>query len=477
MDKQDSALKPAAYVALGAMALLLVGALVFYKERMLFADAAYVCFNIVNSGDFFIQERRYGSYITQAFPYLGTLLHLPLKAILIGYSLSFNLFYFSVTSLLVLRWRQYAFGILMALYYFLFVTQSYFWTNNEIHQAVACMCLFWGVMKWLGDRKVHPLLLIPVFTALAALTLYTHLVVIIPFLFLWIYLMFDKGFWPFTKWMTVVLSAILVAIIANKYLTSIGQNYDGPKLKEIPPITFENVVGAFSTPVIKIFLSRLVSIYTPAIIVFLLGMIWLFRTKKLYQGGWVLLSVAGYFALMGLTYGKFDENFALFHIESEWAAMSFLIATPFVFTFLPAIKARTATILVLVIFLIRIGYIATALPGFLWHTRFKEEVLSQMKKKNVTKLALHRNNEISSKLLLDWTLAEESMFLSSMNGDVLRTFRFINTDDTATLRTLKNPVGISTANKWIEQNDVNVRYFLLDTTTKYIVSDYESFMK
>src|SRR6185369_12630014 len=142
---------------------------------------------------------RYGSFITQMVPYFAQKLHLPIKAILIGYSVSFNLFYLSVASLLVYRYKQYALGILMALYYFLFVTDSYFWTNNEIHQAVGWMFLFFGVTLNMGNKNVKMPVLLPVFSVLAFLAVFTHFVVIIPVVFLWVYFLIEKNNWPFSK--------------------------------------------------------------------------------------------------------------------------------------------------------------------------------------------------------------------------------------------------------------------------------------
>ena len=144
MDAGQETLKKAAGIALAALAILLTGAIVFFKERVLFADAAYILFNILNYHSFAIQEHRYGSFITQVVPFLGQKLHLPVKFLIIGYGVSFNLFYFTVAAVLVYRYRQYRLAILMAFYYFLLVSQSYFWINNEIQQAVAWMFLLFG---------------------------------------------------------------------------------------------------------------------------------------------------------------------------------------------------------------------------------------------------------------------------------------------------------------------------------------------
>lgn len=96
----SSSIKIAAQVALGFLIALLIGSIIFWKERMLFSDAAFISFRIINYGTLQIQVDRYGAFITQLFPYLASKAHLPLASVLLWYSISFNLFYLVVGGLL-----------------------------------------------------------------------------------------------------------------------------------------------------------------------------------------------------------------------------------------------------------------------------------------------------------------------------------------------------------------------------------------
>src|ERR1700761_2138038 len=100
-DAHQRHLKTIAYVAFAGMTALFILSALLYRERVLFADASYVVFNIINGKSMMIQEKRYGSFITQMFPYLGAKFHLPLKPILVLYGISFNLFFLSVAATLV----------------------------------------------------------------------------------------------------------------------------------------------------------------------------------------------------------------------------------------------------------------------------------------------------------------------------------------------------------------------------------------
>ncbi len=149
MDPEQLVLKRISKIALAAMTALLVIAIIFYKERVLFADTAYYAFNNLNYKPYFNPTNRYGAFITTIVPYLGRLLHLSLKTILFCYAISFNLFFLSVNILLVYRFKQYGLAVLMAVYYFLFVSDSSFLLCAEIHEAIAWMFLFFAISFFL----------------------------------------------------------------------------------------------------------------------------------------------------------------------------------------------------------------------------------------------------------------------------------------------------------------------------------------
>jgi hypothetical protein len=104
--------------------LLLIGSVVFYKERMLFIDPGWVVFNILNKSSVLIAEYRYGALATQVVPLIAGWLQLPLSVILMLYSASFYVFYLVVVLLLVLRYRQWGFALLLGLYFSLFVSDD-----------------------------------------------------------------------------------------------------------------------------------------------------------------------------------------------------------------------------------------------------------------------------------------------------------------------------------------------------------------
>lgn len=477
MDADQSTLKTASKLALAALIVLLAGALFFARER-LFADASYIVFNIINYKRAAIQEYRYGSFITQMVPLIGCKLHLPLKVILLGYAISFNLFYVAIVSLLIYLCRQYGLAILMALYYFLFISDSYFWPVNEIHQAVAWMFLFFGSTLYLGRKQSHPAWLLSIFISLAFLTVFTHFVVIIPLFFLWIYFWMGNEKWPFSKRVSIVLSIVLVAIVVIKFLFVGQHSYDSKHLDGILKISLQDIIDSFGAPVVTAFFYRCITNYWITMLVFVLGVISLIKVKEKKQLVWTLVSIVGYISIIGLTYSDFDSSIALFHIESEWACLAILVAAPFVFNFLPGIKPTNAILALTTVFIVRVVYICMAIPVFSERINFQEHILAKMREKGITHLAIYKDEKVMPKLALDWSFTYESLMLSGMSGDdPKRTFCFIGKNDAKTINDIST-VG-SFYNVWntLSYKDLNRQYFNIDTTAPYRVMSYEELFR
>ncbi len=483
MDESQQSLRKLANIAFIAMGALFVLAVLFYKERILFADAAFVAFHLINDKKLAIQENRYGSFITQVVPLLGQKLHLPLKAILIGYSISFNLFFCSVNALLVYVFRQYRLAILMALYYFLFISQSFVWPCNEIQQAVGWMFLLCGTVAYFGKRKANGAVLAIVFSVLAFLTISTHFVVMIPVVFLWVYIVLDKNSWPFSRKATILLSVLLVVIagtfFAVKYFTSAGTNsYDSIHLRGITHFSLQDIIDAFTKPEVRSFYYRCCTNYWLGIVVFITSIVVLAKNKQRALAIWTFISTVGYIVIMGLTYGDLDGKTLLFHMESEWACIGIIVAAGFVFTFLPQLKYSVAACLLTGIFVARLVYMLFFLPPFTARTDFKQQVFNQMRKKGITKLALLEEPKLMSATILQWGLPYETLLMSGMNGDNPQlTFLFANPDDKNLLSRLNDPQNFNALWEIIPHGLLNKECFSIDTTKPYVVMTYAELLK
>ncbi len=475
MNSQRSDLKQHSKIALAVLGVLFLGGIVCYKDRLLFVDSAYIAFNIIKDGHLQIQEHRYGSFVTQMVPWLGSKLHLPIKLILKAYTLSFNLFYL-LAGILLYRLRRYALIIIMAMYYCLLVSDSYYWTNNEIHQAVAWMFIFYAVILTMGERKAKLHWLLPVFIALAFLAIYTHFIVLIPFMYLWFFLWIGKEDWPFSKQVSILLTVCIALIVSTKFLVVNDHSYDESRLHNITHLSLRDVLPAFVSGGVKVFFIRCLTNYWVVIIVFVTGVFALIKNRKSGILLYTSAAIISYIFIMGITYPNAD--FLQFHVESEWQSMAIVVGAPFVFYFLPAIDTRRAVILLSFIFIVRLVYIAAANDKFSWRTSFTKEVLQKMSTNGINKLAILNDPELKQKYILDWGVSEESMLMSAMQHDEpQRTFVFINGSDSGMLKILNNPKLVYACFDTIRPQSWNYEYFKPDTLQPYTIMTYSELFK
>lgn len=475
MGDNEAVLKKCANIAVLALLLLLAGAVYYYRERMLFGDAPYIVVHIINDSKLYIQELRFGSVVTQIVPLVLSKLHVPLKTILLAYSVSFDVFFLLVAFILIRVYRQYGLAILLSLYGFLLVSQTYFWTNNEIHQAVAWMFLFLATTIHLGKKNVNFSIQLIIFFLLGATTVFTHILVILPCGFLWGYLMLEKSNWPFTRKRTIILSSVLAVIILAKLLLSMKQPYDGPRLHDPTHFSLHDILNTFGNIAIIRFLQRCVTNYWIAILLYAAGLYALTRQKEKRLILWTLACTLSYIVAMKLAFGGFGDM-SLFYIESEWAAFSIVLGTAFVYAFLPRLKPYIAMSLLVLVFLIRTVYIVNSAPLFSERTAFKEKVLTAMEQKQIMKLVID-DSAARNAYLISWSLPDEGILLSALNGNKpQRSFLFAEDDFAGKVAEAGN-TGMIDCYSVNRPTAINAFYFQLDTVTSYKVMTTKDLFK
>lgn len=466
----NPALRIAFFISFGMLLLLLLGSLLFYKERMLFIDPCFVAFKIINTKSFVFSEHRYGAFITQIFPLMGTLLGLPLKAILILYSASFYIFYAVVAYFVGVRWKQYGLGIVLTFYFTLMVSDVYFWPNNEVHQGIAWMTLFLGLYFYKGQKGPVTYLILTFFLAFA---ISSHLLVLLPFAFFWLLLNVNVKFWETVPKRNLFLgySILMLGLIGIKYWMSMDSWYDGQKLKGVHTLSLESVLGAFTSGHASSILDLVWFNYWLLIPIFLLGIGAMMQSKVYLDMVLLLGAMLAYFVLVCVTFPNAFDRDLLFYMESEWLGFAMISATGFVYYFLPRIKqARYVVIMLSLIFLVRIVYLYDSYLFF--HQRLEKLQLATayLQEQGKNKVLFPRNKELSDHYLMDWGLPVESIMLTQLEGrNPQATFKLV--DENVEVRTGVD--SFYTSFKYLPMSDLNPDYFHLDPQQEYLLLDEE----
>lgn len=471
--QEGRSLKGAAWVAIAAMTLLVAGSIFYFKERGLFLDSSFVIFNIVNDHKLFIQEHRYGSFITQLVPFIGEKAGWSLRTIVMAYSASFHLFYLCTGLLLVLAFRQYRLTILLACYYTLFVTESYFWPTNEVHQSIAWMFLFFGFYNYCKERNVAAVIFYPLFLVLAALAVTTHPLVMFPMCFLWVFLLLQQEKAKRFSTKSIICSVLLLAALVIKYVLSKNSSggYDASKMDRVLRMNLADVWNAATGPMAREFGWHCILYYWQATLLFFTGLVWMFRYAGRWVISWSLLFPLAYFLLICVTF----DAFITFYIEAEWQPLSIMIAAPFVYFALPKIRPVYALLICTIVFGLRIIQINNSSPLFTKRLRDMEALMGAARQQHTDKLIIRRDNdELEKQLSMSWSLPIETLMLSAMDGDSPQ-YTIAHQSPEELLepkQQLKNvfmlPWGVKPATA------LNPYYFHIDTTKTYAVISLDS---
>jgi len=460
-------------IILLVFSILLIGAIFLYKQRMLFVDPSFINFNILNTHSLVITEHRYGAFITQLVPLMGACLHLPLKVILLLYSASFYVFYLGIVLFLIYRFKQYGLAILMAFYFTLFVSDVYFWPNNEVHQGIAWMFLFVGLILSGSQRKpdlwFHLIALITAFLAI-----FSHFIVMIPLSFLWLYFLIDKRNWKLTRTMTIIYSFGLFVIFFVKFQLGVKGWYDGEKLQGVTHITLSNIITSFSNGHAKSMFPLLLSNYWVVVLILIAGLISLVKNKRHILLGLTVLFATGYFILVCITFPSAIGRELLFYMESQWMALGIVVATPLVYNLLPQLKPGYIQIILLAIFTTRLFYIGHSSVLFNERLNILENTITQIKNKGYSKVIVTKDSAVDKRFLMNWGLPVESLTLSAIKGDdPLVTFKVMRQEE---IVSVSNDTFLSSFRK-MGYEELNPYYFRMDTMQSYQVLSYDDLIR
>jgi len=468
-------LKQSARTGLIFLAVLLLGAAVYYKQRMLFGDAPWIAFHIINRQNFFIQEHRYGSFITQLFPLLASKLHMSMAGVLLAYSLSFNLFYWC-TAWILYRIEAYGLSLLTALYCGLIASSTYFWTNNEVHQGICWMLLLFGWIQWSGSRSYPQIYTVIPFIPLAFLAVFSHPLVILITGFVWVYFLLEDKIIRLRSADGIVYSILLCALVAWKYYYSINGWYDGDKLGHVTHASRAQILAALRSPVAAGFLRDCIVNYWGLVLLFIWGCVILAYRKQGLRLIWVLLAAAGYFTLICITY--IDCKLP-FYLESEWMGMAVIGCMAFTREVLPRLRTQLAVPLLAVIFAARAVYILLAAAPFNERLNFLEQLTQKLQASGHNKVILPRAAEdtpLERALIMSWAMPVETMMLSEMKGGPVVTAVQVYSQELAQKIPARTQDFMTTFST-IPLQEINRYYFRYDTSTSYQVISYEAIMR
>jgi hypothetical protein len=394
---------------------------------------------------------------------------------MILYSASFYLFYLSVAALLVYAFKNYRLALLYGLYLVLFVSDTFYWPNNEIHQGIGWLMLAFAVSMAMAAKQWPAYVTIPLSIALFYLAIWTHPLVMFAAIYLWFFLWLSSNRWPFGKGRSIFLSVVLVALCYFKFHQGMTHGYDSSKIEVVTGFDVKKVLHLFSSPQLHFFIKGCVKNYWLFVIIAAAGWVSAARQKEYLALAWTMVFAGGYLLLICITF--WDVNFNRFYIESEYMPLTIICCAPFVFYTLPTLQIKHAMLLMAVIFCIRFAYIQHSSAMFSNRVAIMEQISNKMKERNLTKVIIKEPVPgIDSALVMNWGAPVESIFLSGLRGEIpQRTFLFA---DEGTIRAFHTSSKDTVLGCWEKRGPASIdnRYFQQDTSSTYTVISYDELM-
>ncbi|MFN0037855.1 MAG: hypothetical protein ACKVUS_22555 [Saprospiraceae bacterium] len=216
-------------LCLGVFGALCVLAAVFCLERMTNLDMAFQTFLMLKSGSIEIQSGRFGAAATQVWPWAAQAMGLPLKGVLMAYSLGHVLW---PALLCWWCWRlgQWRWSLALALVATLLTTHSFYWLS-EMPQGLVFLCATFAWMHSKGSLAEFRWWQWPLWLGALVTAFYFHPLVLYAHIFLCLFFMLEKNKPRAWRWLHLAALGVFGALAFLKYKVLKLDWYDAAALE------------------------------------------------------------------------------------------------------------------------------------------------------------------------------------------------------------------------------------------------------
>ncbi len=464
MLKENQLTRKDGYIAVGVLFILLTLAIAYMKLRMLYMDASFMLINFVNAGYPMIQEHRYGSIITQMWPWLGAEMGISLTGLMHMYNASFNLFYLTVGALLVFKWKEYGLAILLALYFTLMAGSTFYWTNNEIHQAMGWTFIWWGLYRYQLRVNRSIGLRYTTFGLSGIMAAMTHPLIVPIMIFIWLFEILSdikaQG-----KYREIIIFSLLLSlgIGLRVFFSFYAGWYDQDKISTVQSGLLTSPLALFKKPLASALISKYLGSLIGATMFFLTSFFLLVHKRKYI----LLAAYLGIILAYHLLFLAAFDNWVDFYSVSELIPLTIIYALPTIYYAPQLVDKRIISTALLAIFALCILIIYQAAEPYKLRLEKTTTYLEQMRSSDMTKALIVEDETHADTYIMTWALPSESLLTSLTSEDgIARTFKIIPAADTTAF--LQTPANhFLDCFKEVPIDEMNLKYFPLDSTDNY----------
>lgn len=457
------------HIGLAAFALLLILSIVFYLERIAHIDMAFQSFLILKSGKLAIQSERFGAAVTQVWPWAAQALHLPLRGVLLAYSIGHALW-----PALVFAWclylRQEKWAQVLLLVVTGMVTHTFYWLS-EMPQGLVFLV---GLLAWMSAKGSLAALQSRqcLWVAAVVTAFYFHPLILFAAVFASFFFIFREnlswaGYWKQAR--SSVFGGLLLVLaltVIAKYIVFKVDRYDAGALTRLTAFR-QYWPHWLSLPSNRDLFHYCLQdyLFVPLAILSCTAF-YLWRRKWLQA----VLTPGYTVAFILLVNVPYHESTHQFYMENLWLPLGLFAAIPLVFDVLPGLfSKKTATLIVGFIVLagiVRIGLAHKPWTARLnWERHFLQETAALPHKK----LLLSEQQAPMDLLKLAWSTPYEFLTLSSLQSPDSARSIIIVPDPQRYNGLLTQPRLFLGPFTNYSYDEIPTRYFHLTDTSAYVL--------
>lgn len=450
---------------LGHLTLLTLLALAawFAEERVLLMDSAYQLFHDINHESMLINDNRFSMVLSQLLPWVLIKLHVPLRWLIVAYSLSFMLICYGCYLLTahVLNNKSAAGVMTLTM---LGVCATFFHCISETFQLMFYAPLFYALAQYdSGNVRWKSILRWVGLVLSETLAFFIHPVALFFIVYLIGYRMID-GRRLRIDTTTVVTTVTLGVLLAVKMLAGTS-GHDDSFMPTGETIRYA-LTHFFSLPSFEYFRKEFL-IYLFPIVLWLLTLVGYARQRLWLKAVFVGLYVLGFFVLSVVVYWKGDGPIGM---ERTYLPLFFFMGLPFFVDELPRLKGWLKwTVFGYFTVMLTLAFISLGreCPHYVDRLQEVKHIAEYAREKGQHKLIVTESTADQLFPFRMWGMALESMLYTARDGADQTVTLYIEEDDfdRSNADLYQNPdvyVSVNWWKRW-EVKELNPHYFHLSS--------------
>lgn len=390
--------------------ILIALSVILFKERI-FADSGFYVSQFINNNFFWIECQRIVLAFSQIFPLLGLWLGADLRYILILYSVSHVLFFYSLFLFVYYGLRDRRSGLLIILSQTVGIIYSFFTPMFELYYGVPLLITFYAIWR----LNIRASLVVLILMILETLVLLSHPLAFMLFPFLLMYDFRRNKSKPFTTYL--LLALVMAGVIVLKIYTMCP--YETGKLSWQFDYTQNKQFLEFLNPRFYLLIGKyLITSYAEVLAALVISLTMLAYRKEWFR----FLLVGGTFLFyLFLVFSVYmpDRSRYMEQVMYPFVAIVFI---PLIYSYPKEPRQGVHNFSILLIsglIAYRLFLIYDGSSLFTARVRQMENLIDSARQMGGSKFIVSENNVDKGYTQLNWSYPFESMLLSAMDGDDL----------------------------------------------------------